>query len=123
MKTELTREQSAHLIELGVRADKASKSIGYDTPCEGVKGLYKRGDKVFVFTLADVVKLLPKEIYSEEQEISYYLTMSVSTFNSSVSYRHQCYTKGFGPTKIATELIDALYELLIWTIKNKHYQQ
>lgn len=125
MKTELTREQSAHLIELGVSADKASATcLDFNGTCAYVSGeeantvrdcvngqFYVEESKVF--TLANVMELLPKEICSVEREISYYLSMVTSTFNSSASYSHTCYTKGFGPTKIATELIDALYELLI----------
>lgn len=117
MKVELTREQSTHLIELGVSADKATKFAGLWEIKDGKPIVLSR------FTLTDVMKLLPKEIYSEEREIFYYLTMTMGAHTSNASYKHAGYTKGFGPTKYEKELIDALYELLVWTIKNKYYQQ
>lgn len=115
MKTTLTVEQSAKLIELGVDLKLASSWVKYcerssdNSPCPNP-----------IFTLTDILSILPSEIYSEERDIIYSLTMIKQQFGSVVCYEHPAYPKGFGPKKQAPELIDALYQLLIWTIKNKH---
>ncbi len=115
MKRRLTKEQSAHLIELGVNPAKASEIEEYS---DEVSQWTHRGTPIFDF--ADVIALLPPTIYSPAREIDYSLHIVRGDFTSAVFYGHSIYNKGFGPTKYAEELIDALYELLCWTIKDKH---
>lgn len=115
MKDRLTAEQSARLIELGVDPSKASGFECLDP--YGLDDAIPTG--VPLYTLSDLLSLLPKEIYSEERDIFYRLNMTIGKTSSSVYYRHYGYVKGFGPMKSADELIDALYELLIWCIKEK----
>ncbi len=121
MKTELTLEESCKLIELGVNPKLASSTyVGrwehYST------GSYPDPDSIEpIFKLTDILAILPCEIYSEERDIFYFLTIVKSNFGSSVQYRHTCYTKGFGPKLSYSELIDALYQLLTWCINNGHY--
>lgn len=108
MKTELTKEQSAHLIKLGVPKIKATCEIPI-------------GDGEYVFRLTDLLEILPKEIESK-----YGLTPITITFGGIC--------KGEGVDKwfayyddvietlenCAEDLIDALYELTVWAIKNGH---
>lgn len=115
MKDKLTIEQSALLIAFGVSSDKASEIEEYK---DDVSQWTHRGAPIF--TLNDVLKLLPKEIYSDEREILYFLTISMDKYRCYVRYKNLSYCKNFGPTKHAPELIDALYELLCWTIQNKY---
>ena len=114
MKRRLTKEQSAHLIEIGINPNKASEIEVYPDPVSQWTG---RGAPIFTF--CDVIELLPPTIYSEEREIDYTLHFSKGEFQSAASYRHPIYNRGFGPTKYANEIIDALYELLCWAIKDK----
>lgn len=115
MKRRLTKEQSAHLIEIGVSPHKASEIEEYPDEVSQWTG---RGAPIF--TLCDVIELLPATIYSEEREIDYILHIRKGEFQSAASYRHPIYNRGFGPTKNAKEIIDALYELLCLAIKEKH---
>ncbi len=113
MKKKLTKEQSSHLIEIGVNANRASDVELFNDPVSQWTG---RGAPIF--TLCDVIELLPATIYSEEREIDYTLHIRKGEFQSAASYRHPLYNRGFGPTKYADEMIDALYQLLCWVIKN-----
>lgn len=117
MKDRLTPEQSQRLIELGVDPSKASASTKvYEQLTESVRW----ESKLPIFDLSDILSLLSKELYSEERDITYYLTIEIRPFGSSVRYANPGYRKSFGPTKSAPELIDALFELLVWCITNKH---
>ncbi len=124
MKTELTIEQSQRLIELGVDANKASKEIAttiseqeYSDPCRPI------------FTLADLLGILPKEIEVESRDgdIDDAWLFLVWDTNGDYADNHEwlaAYTAGFTyiANKHAPELIDATYSLLIWLIENKHIQ-
>lgn len=132
MKDRLTAEQSNRFIELGVDPSKASmcqiqhsadgetvyRIVEHDEYCYEMSCLHPKP----IFTLSDVLTLLPKEIYSEERDIFYKLNITMGNSSSDVYYRHYGYVKGFGPMKSAPELIDCLYELLIWCITNKHIE-
>lgn len=150
-KTELTIEESARLIELGVDAKLASKCLLYfcdefDEPLASWD-LYKENGKVFcaveeaygrsvesrivsmnadfdqsakeenpIFDLSDLLSILPKEI--EYDGLTYGLNMWVEDAVWNVEY---CAEKGVYDFLIdsnidAPELIDALYQLLIWCL-------
>lgn len=99
MKTKLTLEQSARLIELGVPQSNASGIETY-RPCEGRP----------IFTLADMLELLPKTLNDE-------CCLNIYTYGHDwIAYY------GGHKTKRAPELIDALNELLVWCIDNKHIE-
>lgn len=117
MKTNLTPEQSQRLIELGVDPKLASESTKVFEP---IDANHRWESEVPIFTLSDILSLLPKEMYSEERDIFYRLNIEMGNFSSSVCYKHYGYTQTFGPTKTAPELIYALFELLVWCITNKH---
>ncbi len=115
MKITLTIEQSQRLIELGVSAEKASG--------ESLVG----GS---IFTLADLLGILPKEIEVESRDgdIDDAWLFLVWDTNGDYADNHEwlaAYTAGFTyiANKHAPELIDAIYSLLIWLIENKYIRQ
>ena len=111
MKNELTIEESARLIELGVDPKLASQSKIFDEPCHR--------SYMAVFTLADLISILPKSYFSEE----YYaeMTLCIEVLNGKWFVNYRCYCGGElaaqDVEKEAPELIDALNSLLIWTIE------
>ena len=97
MKTELTIEQSARLIEIGVDASLASK-------CQNTKTSENP-----IFTLSDLLSILPKRIRV------YFFNAHINKDGAEASYVSEtswlaCYT--------APELIDVLYLLLVWVVEN-----
>lgn len=101
MKTELTVEQSKHLIDLGVQ----------DFPSEVEM---KDGKLYSVFTLTDLLEILPKE----EKVNNSTFNLEIHFYNDIV---HVIYCiGGIFPLAIkeSKELIDALYELTVWCIEN-----
>lgn len=118
MKTTLTPEQSATLIAKGISADKASEIKEYD---DEVSQWTHRGAPIF--TLVDLLDILPKEI--ERDMIDCGLDIYYSPIGSyfwRASYLAYSYSKisYVAVEKYAEELIDALYELLLWAIDNGH---
>ena len=113
MKTELTIEESAKLIELDV--DKKLASIKEFVPIhpEVLKGnaeYAKPWGWMPKFTLTDILSILPKEIKD-------------SVLGMEYDSEFKQWWAGYNAVslKSAPELIDALYQLLIWTIENKVY--
>lgn len=134
MKTELTKEQSYQLIKLGVPKDKASKVFWKQlTDWKGDKikdPKYQQGisDKPFiiqkvgfmsfseedVFTLIDLLKILPKQLYIPD--FTYHLIIQEDDNNWNAYYTH--YNKyTFAESNKDKELIDTLYKLLVQVIK------
>lgn len=109
MKTTLTIEQSSELIKRGISIDKASE-------CED-------GDfrDIPVFTLADLLSLLPKHIRIEHRH--YYLRMNtfVLTDEENPMWIARYITSNSAITlheMWSEELIDALYKLIISLLDN-----
>ena len=102
MKTELTVEESARLIELGVDPKMASRETFIF-------------DKIF--TLDDILSILPKEIEQEDRH-----PMTVVYYWNSTKKEWIAYYDYVEKTIMASapELIDSLYQLLIWGFKNGH---
>ena len=102
MKTQLTAEESAKLIELGISADKASANyVGrwehYST------GTFADPDSIEpIFTLADILDILPKEIDGSNLSMEY--DCEFKQWRVGYNTRH---------LESAPELIDALYSLLV----------
>lgn len=127
MKTKLTPEQSQRLIELGVDTSKASgEKVFVDIHPEVLKGNAEYARPwgfIPTFDLSDILSLLPKEIHDTEIYVKLYLTIETDYNNTWLAaYREYCggeIVMEIGE-KVAPELIDALYELLIWCITNKH---
>lgn len=105
MKTQLTKEQSQHLIDLGVPKEKASDKISY-----GFLGYDP------IFTLTDLLEILPKEIELDRKPKHFaQLNILYRLRKWWVEYQDIILS-----VKIKEELIDSLYELCVWTIENKY---
>lgn len=122
MKTQLTKEQSQHLIDLGVPKEKASE-FGIDdysssSPING--GLIIYGDDYPIFTLTDLLEILPKEIdlkFSDERIAHSYFKITVYKNEWIASYEFYEPVQGAYTVK-KEELIDSLYELCVWCLEN-----
>lgn len=116
MKDRLTPEQSKRLIELGVNPNKARKREIIHDPNP------KKEYIATIFTLTDILLLLPKEIKHKGDpyglDINWDDSWSASYFNA-VNFVIPN-KEGSIAFKQAPELIDALFELLVWCITNKH---
>lgn len=117
MKTVLTIEESAKLIELGVDAKLASGRYFADvTPNDGESFLDVK--EYPIFTLTDILAILPKEIHIHRGGD----TLSMMYHHNGKWYVGYTNVTDFCEhTKVAPELIDALYQLLIWVLENKKY--
>lgn len=119
MKTTLTIEESARLIELGVDPKLASKKEFVDIHPEVLKGNaeYARPWGWFPrFTLADILSILPKEIeFINRDDTGCHFRLGIEW---NVSLKE--WAVGCGMYKSAPELIDALYQLLIWMLENNY---
>lgn len=128
MKTQLTAEQSAKLIELGVSPERASnmwvKSSSRSYTCEKnnllLDTLAWRKENVsnsenygFIFTLADILDILPKKVKIHRDGDT--LSMIYHCGQWRVGYSN-C-AEYCNHTKVAPELIDALYSLLLWCLE------
>lgn len=128
-KQVLSIEQMKHLQELGLDISKASMmyvEIDKEVICanKNITYLLKGCEygKVFidVFTLQDILDLLPDNIVSDKFEND---LMIVNMYNNwSVFYS---FSNEFDSLKCfrSRELIDAAYEMLCWCIKNKYIKQ
>lgn len=111
MKTELTLEQSARLIELGVDPSRASESAKV---YESIDTDHRWESVVPIFRFTDILWLLPKEIEKDRESGSFardilIIRWSGNFWIAGYSWRVE---------KIAAELIDALFELLVWVLEN-----
>lgn len=118
MKPILTIEQSQHLIELGVDYHKASFYSDSDINNYPLKEP--------LFTLVDLLELLPKEIHDKEMYEDYYLSIETD-YQSTWLAAYRSYIGGEIAMEegscVAPELIDALYELLCWVIESGYFNQ
>lgn len=107
MKTELTTEQSQHLIDLGVPKEKASE-IGYELSGKSLGGVELPPVEVPVFTLPDLLEILPNTI---DKKTAHRAIQSYDGYH----YAFYCYAYGrIGNLNTAKELIDSLYQLACW---------
>lgn len=112
MKTQLNAEQSAKLIELGVSPERASEiKVEVNEPSRGCPNIYCSEVKHPIFTLADILDILPKEIED--------CHLSIESFKEThyVAYIRDSNDDYLIPHKNAPELIDALYSLLVWRLE------
>lgn len=116
MKTELTTKQSQHLIELGVPEEFASL-------CEqAFDDGYRKNP---IFTLDDLLAILPSSIFrhnglSTRQYDRYIVTKELGQGKALYVLYYACkeVTLTLNSIIYEDELIDGLYELLVWVIKN-----
>lgn len=112
MKQNLTVEQSDKLVKLGVDRYKASQTIVTDDYNEATEDFQHP-----IFTLADLLSLLPKEI-EDENNIPYHLNIDYPYLIGGVSARYLDEDGDSLTGVLCPELIDALYELLIYILQN-----
>ena len=117
MKTTLTIEESARLIELGVDAKLASETI---IGCDDNNKAYRR----YRFSLTDILSILPKEIdYNVLDILATGFDPKTGDIKKgwTASYITEQGIVAFGEESIlsAPELIDALNQLLIWCLTEK----
>ena len=117
MKTKLSIEESAKLIELGVDAKLASEREFVDKT-EKDSNQFLEIEEYPLFSLTDLLSILPKEVDG------YMLNISTSESEWWVAYEltdncdewYSCVRDVIG-TFGAPELIDALNQLAIWVIE------
>ena len=110
MKTNLTIKESAKLIELGVDAKLASECVSAMKVCASGRGIIRLPESNPIFTLTDLLSILPKEIKG------YHLEMGATDDEWYAEYDS---VRLRGSYAFATELIDGLYQLLIWCLEEK----
>lgn len=111
MKTTLTIEQSAELIKRGVSKDKASCES-----CATSVGSVVRTPIQPTFTLTDLLSLLPVDIYYEHKTYELAMRFIFEKWHVEYSFNFDDILE----IKPANELIDALYEMLLWCLDNNH---
>ena len=119
MKTQLTAEQSAKLIELGVSPERASEiKVEVEEPSRGCPNIYCSEVKYPIFTLSDLIGILPKSI-----EHSGYAEAKLNIYTRP--HRRECWVakyivsaKTIPYDGAGYELIDALYEVLYKLLDN-----
>ena len=116
MKTTLTIEQSAHLIELGVDAKLASEREFVDKT-ERDSNQFLEIEEYPRFALTDLLSILPKEIDSNPNTC---LDMAVGEDSCGVCYINSENGDDISPRFYTSELIDALYQLAIYCLENNH---
>ena len=118
MKTTLTVEESARLIELGVDPKMASECVSTTKVCASGRGIIRLPEVKPIFNLADILSILTKEINH------HHLNIEASEQGYEVCYMlwdNEDEAYHFMGATESPELIDTLYSLLIWAIENKHY--
>ena len=123
IKTTLTVEESDRLIDLGVDPKLASECISAMKVCASGRGIIRLPESKPIYTLADILSILPKEI--EDSNLDIISTQvdiknhkKVSGWIATYIDSHNDLTFTDGLVFQAPELIDALYQLLIWILKN-----
>lgn len=110
MKNLLTIEQSATLISKGVSPERASE--------------YEDGnfEDIPIYNIADLLSLLPKKItFGHRTNCRLKIQPIISSKDRISEVWQACYLHtSLKANAEATELIDALYELLLWTIDHNH---
>lgn len=112
MKTQLTIEESAKLIELGIDSKLASDEYG-GGDCRIIP----------IFTLTDILSILPKEICGGTALLNLAAdnTEWFAAYYDCNIYSHISVYKD--SAVLTPEFIDSLYKLLIWVITNGHLNQ
>ena len=118
MKTLLTAEESAKLIELGVSPERASERTFDLRDVNNLGKPLERRELLPVFTLADILDILPKSI-----EHNGYAEAKLNIYTRP--HRRKCWVvkyivsaKTIPYDGAGYELIDALYEVLYKLLDN-----
>ena len=117
MRNLLTAEESAKLIELGVSPERASEiKVEVKEPSRGCPNIYCSEVKHPIFTLTDILDILPKKItFGHRTNCRLKLQPIVSSKDRISEVWQACYLHtSLKANAEAPELIDALYSLLVW---------
>ncbi|WP_289756322.1 hypothetical protein [Muribaculum intestinale] len=123
MKTQLTTEESAKLIELGVSPERASESKSSVAYGNGARGIMKVPETP-IFTLTDIIDILPKtlDVKGESARLQvynhpagYWVVSYATCDGGTLTYQNPCSAE--------KELIDALYSLLVWCLEKGYVKQ
>ncbi|WP_305156220.1 hypothetical protein [uncultured Muribaculum sp.] len=116
MKTQLTAEESAKLIELGVSPERASERTFDLKDVNNLSKPLERRELLPIFTLADILDILPKEI--RHNGCTYKLNIDYPPIGM-VAARYNTEWDDLDSIKgyMCEELIDALYSLLVWCLE------
>ncbi len=121
MRNLLTAEESAKLIELGVSPERASARTFDLKDVNNLGKPLERRELSPVFTLADILDILPKGICHE----GLWIKLRITTWIDEpwfAGYQNQVgvyVTPNEAPFS-APELIDALYSLLVWCLEKEY---
>lgn len=113
MKTTLTIEQSAELIKRGVNKDMAS----YDS-CATLVASVVRTTVEPIFTLTDLLKMLPKVLHKDGLAYHYVLTIYWDEDIKAWRAMYDAIGDNIAGDCVAPELIDALYALVCDLLDN-----
>ena len=114
MKSELTKEQSQHLIDLGISKDYASwRVIDIDVDINmPLERLIEESKVEPYFTLNSILEILPNNIGERNRIVE---------SGERGHFAYYCGANGSLDWKSAKEeLIDSLYELVCWCIENNY---
>ena len=120
LKTQLTAEQSAKLIELGVSPERASEiKVEVKESSRGCPNIYCSEVKRPIFTLSDLVSLLPKKItFGHRTNCRLKMQPIISSKDRISEVWQACYLHtSLKANAESPELIDALYSLLLWCLE------
>lgn len=120
MRNLLTAEESAKLIELGVSPERASEiKVEVKEPSRGCPNIYCSEVKHPIFTLTDILDILPKKItFGHRTNCRLKLQPIVSSKDRISEVWQACYLHtSLKANAEAPELIDALYSLLVWCLE------
>lgn len=121
MKQKLTIEQSAELIKRGIDPKNASDAITTTQVACGARGIVKLPIAKPIFTLADLLTVIPKLIPDAGGDFCYALKIQPCSLPGwTVCYYAYSLGKGKGYAS-DKELVDALYSCLIWCFDNNLY--
>lgn len=120
MKTALTIEQSATLISKGVKYERASEWL--NTAFDDSDFEWKMPSPVF--TLGDLLSLLPEKItFGHRTNCRLKMQAIISSEDCISEVWQACYLHtSLKANAEASELIDALYGLLLWVIDHNHVE-
>ena len=119
MKSLLTAEQSAKLIELGVSPERASKRTFDLKDVNNLSKPLERRELLPIFTLADILDILPKKItFGHRTNCRLKMQPIISSKDRISEVWQACYLHtSLKANAEAEELIDALYSLLVWCLE------
>ncbi len=119
LKTQLTAEESAKLIELGVSPERASERTPDYTDINNTGRPLERRELLPIFTLADLVSLLPKKItFGHRTNCRLKMQPIISSKDRISEVWQACYLHtSLKANAESPELIDALYSLLVWCLE------